>query len=483
MVFSSLLFLFLFLPVVLTLNLLLPRSLRNLFLLGASVGFYLWGERIFVLVLLGSVGLNFGFGLWLGAVTHPGRRKFVLGTAVIGNLVLLAAFKYATFLAEALNSLLATFSVTGVPVPMVHLPLGVSFFTFQGLSYVIDVYRGAVPAERMVSRYALYVSFFPHQIAGPIVRYSDVAAQLAERVISLDGFCAGVTRFACGLAKKVLLANPLGAVADQIFGLPAHEVSTTTAWLGVMAYTLQIYLDFSGYTDMAIGLAQMFGIKFGENFNYPYTARSIQDFWRRWHMTLSGFFRDYVYIPLGGSRQGGLRTALNLLIVFALCGLWHGASWTFVVWGLFHGLFLSLERLGLGTILARLPQALGQVYTLLVVMVGWVFFRAETFGQAGAILQSMFGLGHVDTSLYPPQMFIDPVVCLAFVLGVIVCTPGLPALGRWLEGLLVTIPEMWSQVGQWILRAGSAAATSSLVAISAAKLLTGGHNPFIYFRF
>ena len=382
-----------------------------------------------------------------------------------------------------MNAVLGLTGGDPLKVPGVHLPLGISFFTFQGLSYLADVYRRIIPAERNISRYALYIAFFPHQIAGPIVRYADVVAQLARRTITLDGFAAGVGRFAGGLAKKVLLANPAGAIADQIFGLPTEELSAGVAWLGIAAYTLQIYLDFSGYTDMAIGLAQMFGIRFAENFNYPYTAVSIQDFWRRWHMTLSAFFRDYVYIPLGGSRHGEGRTAANLFVVFFMCGLWHGASWTFAVWGLYHGLFLALERVGLGAALGRLPAIMRHGYTLLVVMVGWVFFRAETFAGAGSFLRAMAGFGHGDPRVYHPGLYLDASVGLALLLGVVVSTPVLPALARRVEEGLAMAPDLWAAFCRAGLRTGSAAATSGLVALSAAKLLSGGPNPFIYFRF
>ncbi len=344
MLFSAATFLFLFLPVLLLLYFLCPRRLRNLLLLTASLLFYVWGEKTYVFVLLASIAVNYTLGLWLDGLRTARGRRLAIALAVFANLGLLATFKYAVFLLQNCNVALAALHLAPLPVPNIHLPLGISFFTFHALSYVIDVYRGEVRALKDPIAFALYISFFPQSIAGPIVRYSDLATQLVRRRFFRAGFAEGVRRFIFGLSKKMLIANTLALPADAIFGLPPEGLSAGLAWLGITCYTLQIYFDFSGYSDMAIGLARMFGFDFKENFNYPYVSRSVTEFWRRWHMSLSSWFRDYLYIPLGGNRRGTIHTYFNLLAVFFLCGLWHGASWAFVGWGLYHGGFLVLER-------------------------------------------------------------------------------------------------------------------------------------------
>src|SRR6185436_9027443 len=316
------------------------------------------------------------------------------------NLASLAFFKYAGFLAANLNALLGATGLGAVPVPAVVLPIGISFFTFHAISYVVDVYRRDAVAQKGPVEAALYLLLFPQLIAGPIIRYRDIAAQLTARVVDLDGFATGVRRFVVGLGKKMLIANIVAVPADRLFALPAGELTAAHAWLAASCYTLQIYFDFSGYSDMAIGLAQLFGFRFKENFNYPYVSQSIQEFWRRWHISLSAWFRDYLYVPLGGNRVAPGRVYLNLVTVFFLCGLWHGASWTFVVWGLYHGAFLVLERLGLAAWLGRMPRALRHVYALLVVMVGWVFFRAESLSAAAGLLQAMAGFSPADPTAY-----------------------------------------------------------------------------------
>jgi len=347
MLFSEPVFVFLFLPLLLLGYALTPRAAQNTLLLLASLLFYAWGEGFFVLVMLGSIAFNYLVGLLLEA--GRGRRRLrplALLLGVAGNLALLIVFKYAGFLVTNLNLLLAGLKLPALPVPALHLPIGISFFTFQAMSYVIDVYRDRIPVQKHPLRIALYIALFPQLIAGPIVRYQHIARQLTRRVVTRPGLAEGIRRFILGLGKKMLLANVLAVPVDKIFAIPAHQLTTSVAWLGVVCYALQIYFDFSGYSDMAIGLGRMFGFRFLENFRYPYLARTITDFWRRWHISLSSWFRDYVYIPLGGNRRGPLRTYRNLVIVFLLCGLWHGASWTFVAWGLFHGLFLAIERLG-----------------------------------------------------------------------------------------------------------------------------------------
>ena len=365
----------------------------------------------------------------------------------------------------------------------IHLPIGISFFTFQALSYVIDIYRRESPVQKNIINIALYISLFPQLIAGPIVRYHDIAGQIARRRTQFDDFYYGCHRFIIGLGKKVLLANVLGRAADYIFSLPTETIPAGLAWIGAIAYTLQIYYDFSGYSDMAIGLGRMFGFHFLENFNYPYTSKSIREFWRRWHISLSSWFRDYLYKPLGGSRKGAARTYLNLLIVFFLCGLWHGASWTFVVWGLYHGCFLVGERLKpFKWLLNIIPGPLRHLYVLLVVVIGWVFFKAETFDYALGYLSAM--VNFTTPSLYNSQLFlvINNEFYAVLIIGVLCSAP----IYKKIEGLLLFCDAR---------QAPRAALLNSLISIcsvffvgfvflySIASLMGGAYNPFLYFRF
>ena len=344
LLFSSPLFLFVFLPILLGLYALAGPRYRNLVLLTASLLFYVWGEGAYVLVMIAIIAINFGLGRRVEMLAGRDRAKITVAVAVAVNLGLLIAFKYSNFLVDQLNVVLGALRGPHLKLSPVHLPLGISFFTFHAISYVVDIHRHKTQGGKPLD-FALYMTLFPHSIAGPIVRYGDIAGQIAGRVITTAGFAEGIRRFIIGLAKKMLVANTVAVAADAIFALPGGELNFSLAWLGVACYTLQIYFDFSGYSDMAIGLAKLFGIDFLENFNYPYSARSITEFWRRWHISLSSWFRDYLYIPLGGNRCGRVRNYLNLISVFFLCGLWHGASWTFAAWGLFHGAFLVLERM------------------------------------------------------------------------------------------------------------------------------------------
>jgi alginate O-acetyltransferase complex protein AlgI len=485
MPFSTTVFLFLFLPLLLLLHFLSPRRLRNPLLLAASLLFYLWGEKGYILVLLASIALNYLLGLWLERLQTPRRRRGALILAVAVNLGLLAFFKYAVFAVENINDARVALHLVPFRLPRVHLPLGISFFTFHALSYVLDVYRREVRALKNPINFALYISFFPQSIAGPIVRYSDLANQLARRTISREDFAEGVRRFVFGLSKKMLIANTLAAPADAIFALPAEALSPVLAWLGIVCYTLQIYFDFSGYSDMAIGLARMFGFTFKENFHYPYVSRSITEFWRRWHISLSSWFRDYLYIPLGGNRRGTIRTYFNLLTVFFLCGLWHGASWAFVGWGLYHGVFLVLERGRWGRLLDKTPVPLRMTYALLAVMVGWVFFRAATFTQALSFLATMSGCGANAASIYSPAVYLPTDVVLALLAGIVASTPLLP----WLQGLqarpldaALKRPRLASLL-QGLFAAATVAAQAAMLLASASLLAAGTHNPFIYFRF
>ena len=496
MVFSSPVFLFLFLPWVLLLYFGLRVPLRNLVLLLASLFFYAWGETYLVLLMIASIFVNWGLGLWIGASDEQGRRRLGLVVGVVFNLGLLVVFKYADWLWAVLGHGLAAIGLVAEPfAPLgsllegelsrqvfldarggIRLPIGVSFFTFQALSYVIDVYRRNVDTQRSVVSFATYLSLFPQLIAGPIVRYHDVAQQIDNRKVTLDGFSYGVRRFVIGLGKKMLVANTVARIADQVFDLPAAELTPAVAWLGILGYTLQIYFDFSGYSDMAIGLGHMFGFRFLENFNYPYISRSITEFWRRWHISLSSWFRDYLYIPLGGSRAGAGRTYRNLVIVFLLCGLWHGASFAFVVWGLYHGFFLVIERMGVQRWMDARHSLVRHVYTLLVVMVGWVFFRADTLGYALSYIGAMFGVAAGDPAMHPVALYADPTFIVAAIAGAIGSMPWLPRVRDWIAANV-----------RGPAHAGLEVATLLGIALvllaSAFELSAGVYNPFIYFRF
>jgi alginate O-acetyltransferase complex protein AlgI len=491
MQFTLPVFLFGFLPLALAGYFLVPRPVRNGLLLAGSLLFYAWGEQEFIAVLLVSIILNYLLGLVLDRPLTPdpsspgsAGRKWAVGLAVALNLGLLAAFKYADFLVANLNAALDACGLAPLPAPGVHLPLGISFFTFHALSYVLDVYRGEVRALKNPVDFALYIAFFPQSIAGPIVRYHDLAAQLVERTVTREGFAAGARQFIYGLSKKMLIANTLAGPADAIFGLPASALTAGLAWLGAVCYTLQLYFDFSGYSDMAIGLARLFGFEFKPNFDYPYTSRSVTEFWRRWHMSLSSWFRDYLYVPLGGNRRGPVRTYLNLALVFFLCGLWHGASWTFVVWGLYHGAFLVLERLGLGRLLERLPSLLRRAYLLLAVVAGWVFFRAETFAGAVGMLRAAIGLGDGSAVEYTPAAYLANDAILALAAGAIFSAPVLPWLGRLRQGVLAGVRRTGLAQALDAAFAGLSVACLALLLLAAEMQVAGGtHNPFIYFRF
>lgn len=489
MVFSSVTFLFFFLPLTLLLFYAANTRLRLGILLLASLFFYFYGENHLILVMLATTAIDFLCGLMIaGGWSQADIRPLVVGgprnraqqvwlaVSIVSNLLLLGYFKYFNFfthnLIEALHALgLGHLRLDGLA--QVSLPLGISFYTFQSMSYTIDVYRGHVAANRNLLVFSTFVTMFPQLVAGPIVRYADIEKQLLAPRETTAQFAEGVRRFLAGLAKKVLLANPLGEVADRIFELPSGEVSTGIAWAGLLAYTLQIYFDFSGYSCMAIGLGKMFGFDFPENFNFPYIARSVRDFWHRWHITLSTWFRDYVYFPLGGSRGSEYQTWRNLFIVFFSCGLWHGASWNFVIWGLFHGLFISLERTRFGSFLASLPALFRHLYLLLVVMCGWVFFRCETVSEALAYLHRLLMLHTAD--IRTVAEFLTPDVILIMACGIVFATPVVP----WLRGRI----EPLRGASKALAEAAWMACLSALFVLSAASLTSGSYNPFIYFRF
>lgn len=482
MIFSSVIFLFFFLPLVLGIYFLAGRRARNFTLLAASLLFYTWGEGVYLVVMLASILMNYLFGLFLAESTSKTSSKWIVAYGIILNLVLLGFFKYANFIMDNLNGLSTAVGMPTFVLGSVHLPIGISFFTFQAMSYLIDVYRGKVKPQRNLINLSLYITLFPQLIAGPIVRYSQIAEQLVSRKVKCSSFACGVQRFLFGLSKKVLIANPLAAVADQIFALKAPELSPEVAWIGAFCYTFQIYFDFSGYSDMAIGLGKMFGFTFPENFNYPYAARSFRDFWRRWHISLSSWLKDYLYIPLGGSRHGNRRTYLNLLVVFILCGLWHGASWTFVLWGLYHGLFLILERTWIGAIRQRLWIPAQHLTTFVLVVFGWVLFRSETLGDAGQFITVMFGGSFGQSERFALEKVIDPQIVFVMILAFTLALPFYPVLQR-LQKYLVSTPirmQIWFVAGSYLLQIWILGVLTYFTVISLAAEV---YNPFIYFRF
>lgn len=468
MVFSSLLFLLLFLPLLLILYF-IGKNLkwRNAVLLLFSLVFYAWGEPKWILCMLGATVINYICALLLEKASSPIRRKVVLALGVIASLAALFYFKYASFF---MNTVAELFGVNW-RLPDVQLPIGISFYTFQILTYTVDVYRGKVPPQKNFARLLLYVSCFPQLIAGPIVQYADIAAQLDERTTSMSDFADGMGRFSIGLAKKVLLANGCGKAVETL--LTGTVLSVSGAWLGAVLYALQIYFDFSAYSDMAIGLGHVFGFSYRENFNYPYISASVGEFWRRWHISLGSFFRDYVYIPLGGNRAGNWATARNLLIVWTLTGLWHGASWNFVVWGLYYGVWLLIERFALKTVLEKIPKVLRILGTLLIVLVGWVLFYHVSLADGWRQITAMFGFGAAGWTDETVTAVLSEITILPLI-AALCCLPVLPKLKTWLE-----THSNWN-------RAAEIAAPifeTALLLLSIAFLVGQSYNPFIYFRF
>lgn len=471
MVFSSLVFICIFLPVVLILHTAIPnRKVQNGLLLAASLLFYAYGEPVYVFLMLASTLLNYCFALLI----HHNRQKVWLALAVIVNLGLLGVFKYTGFLLSNLNAFLGL----SLPVPQIALPIGISFFTFQALSYVIDVYREDVAVQKSYGKLLLYVSFFPQLIAGPIVRYKDVALQIDDRSATPRQIAFGLRRFIVGLGKKVLIANAMGAAADYMFNHGAANLNMVGAWIGAVAYLMQIYYDFSAYSDMAIGLGKMFGFHFRENFNHPYIADTVQNFWRRWHISLSSFFRDYVYIPLGGNRKGKFRTVLNRIIVFFLTGLWHGANWTFIAWGLFHGFFLLLEEFI--PLIKKLPKVLRHVYTLLTVTLGFVLFRADTIGEALIFIGKMFS----GTDFSPAAMSfaiqaLTPYFIFMLLMAIFCCGP----FDKLAQQVCMLEEKGALSKKEALVQNASFVLCCLLLVWCIIRLAGGSYNPFIYFRF
>lgn len=485
MLFTSPVFLFMFLPAV-AVAYLLARStrVRNLVLIVASMLFYCWGEPNSWWIVAFSIVFNFFIAIRLEANRSTTKGKFLLFIASAVNLACLGWFKYAQFFAESLNALFLHAHIHPVDVPHVALPLGISFYTFHSISYIVDVFRGAMPAQRSLREMILYIAFFPQLIAGPIVRYKEIANQLLERSHSTSKVALGIERFVIGLAKKILIANSVASIADQLFVIPPAQMTTPLAWLAAISFVMQVYFDFSGYSDMAVGLGLMFGFRLPENFNYPYISTSIKDFWQRWHITLSLWLRDYLYIPMGGSRKGPGWTAFNLFVVFFLCGLWHGAGWNFIAFGLYQGFFLSLERTRFGDWLARSWRPLQHLYVILVIATGFTVFRCDRIGDAVHLISLMFGVqpslvAHVDS-----RIFLTTHAALLLATAIIGCTPIPKTLFAWLlnsSQAKIFSPRLATK--RFLLDGGKFAWVCSAWFLSVAEVAAGSYNPFLYFRF
>ncbi len=470
MIFSSIFFLFVFLPVTLLLYYLVPWKLKNFILLLCSLIFYAWGEPVYVFLMLFSIIFNFISGIEIQRYQEQEQTKllgFSFWFTVAVNLAILGFFKYYGFLIGNLNAILPF----DIPYRDLPLPIGISFYTFQTLSYIIDVYWGRVPVQKNFIKFGTYVTMFPQLIAGPIVRYADVDMQLSKRSLSLYKFGQGVAWFLRGLGKKVLLANNIGMTFDAILALAPGERSVVTAWVGCIAYAMQIYFDFSGYSDMAVGLGKMLGFEFVKNFDYPYISKSVTEFWRRWHISLGTWFREYVYIPLGGNRVSVLKHVRNILVVWMLTGFWHGAAWNFMLWGLYYGLLLLLEKYFLADKLKRLPEKVSQLYAFVLVLFGWVLFFSPTLADAIRYLGNMLGIGgsgFLDSTglYYLAGSFILLVICF-----------------------LCSTPWVWKKFRRFVLQKGSypsiaaAVVYTAIFIFSIAYLVNATYNPFLYFRF
>ena len=470
MVFSSVLFLFRFLPIFMICYFLVPRKMKNLVLFLGSLVFYAWGEPVYIFLMLFSTISDYVWGRLIEEYRGKDHSRIFLLCSIGINLFILGFFKYADFLMQTVNAVFGT----SIPFLNLPLPIGISFYTFQTMSYVIDVYRGDTKAQRNILQFGVYVTMFPQLIAGPILKYHQVERYLQDRRTDLDAISYGAKRFVTGLAKKVLLANNLGLLWKQVTELGTDQMSVLMAWLGIAAFALQIYFDFSGYSDMAIGLGAVLGFHFPENFNYPYVATSVKDFWHRWHISLSSWFRDYVYIPLGGNRKGAACTYRNLLIVFFLTGMWHGAGIAFILWGLYHGLFLILERVWLGKKLEKLPGIVGWGYTVTAVFFGWILFRAENISLFFTYVRNMF-VAHGGTILL--SAYLDSKMIFLIVMGVLFAgvlqkiyeKVRVHSAGKIPANGMVTVPRM--------------IACMVIFWLSVAALVNNSYNPFIYFRF
>ncbi|MEI0700023.1 MBOAT family O-acyltransferase [Brachyspira intermedia] len=470
MLFSSMIFLWLFLPVVFCLYYIIKREYRNVLLLISSIIFYAWGGVSYTLIMFSSIVINYLFALLIDKEIEKNnkpKKKIYLILCIVINLSILGYFKYTDFAISIINS------ISGkevIPLKNIVLPIGISFYTFQSLSYVVDVYREQNKAQKNIINLALYISFFPQLIAGPIVKYHDIDNQITNRTESLENISYGIKRFIYGLSKKVILANMFALSCDEILKQPIGDIGTALAWVAAILYTMQIYYDFSGYSDMAIGLGHMFGFKFLENFNYPYISRSVQEFWRRWHISLSTWFKEYLYIPLGGNRKGKYFTYLNLLIVFFATGLWHGASFNFILWGLWHGLFLVLERIFLGKILEKNKyKFINHIYVILVFVLGWVLFRANDLKHALELYKLMFSY---KESIYTVRYFFYPQTLVCFIFGILFSGLFQSIFPKIKEAIFSSRVHLLESIIQFIL-----------LFICIMYLVNGTYNPFIYFRF
>ena len=478
MVFSSNIFLFFFLPIFLLAYFITPQKFRNYTLLLFSLVFYAYGAPDFVFLLIGECIVNFFLvkAMAKRKVENGKLSTFLCAISIILTLGMLLYFKYANFLIDNLSSLcswlgISQLSTLNSQLRRIALPIGISFFTFQSLTYTLDVYRGVTPPSKKLTDYVLYIMMFPQLIAGPIVKYNTVAAQLVSRTSTMEDRALGFYRFVIGLSKKVLIANTLALYADQIFGMEYASLSSGTAWIGILSYTMQIYFDFSGYSDMAIGLGMMMGFTFPENFNDPYTSGSITEFWRRWHITLGAFMKEYLYIPLGGNRRSTARTYLNLGIVFLCSGFWHGAAWNFVLWGVFHGLFIILDRVFLLNVLKKIGKIPSVILTFFIVNLGWVLFRANTLADAGSFYQALFAFRSGESYMFDTQLLFTMVIALVF--SFLTLTP-------WGQKLQDTIfADHYSKRLSWVMFV----VCLVLLVLSAGALCVSDFNPFIYFRF
>ena len=472
MVFSSITFLFCFLPIVLIVYFVSPKAIRNLVLFAASLFFYAWGEPVYVVLMLFSTAVDFTLGRMIDRSIRSGNRKkakLCVLISVVINLSLLAAFKYLDFIIGNVNAVLHT----AVPLANLALPIGISFYTFQTMSYSIDVYRGQAPVQKNIVSFGAYVALFPQLIAGPIVRYNTIADSLNERTESADNFSYGIVRFVTGLAKKVLLANNIGFLWNQISAMDVHQTAVLTVWLGIIAFTFQIYFDFSGYSDMAIGLGRMFGFKFLENFDYPYMSKSITEFWRRWHISLGTWFKEYVYIPLGGNRKGMPKQIRNIVVVWLLTGIWHGASWNFALWGAYFAVLLILEKVFLLKRLEKLPKAVSHVYTLLLVVVSWVIFSFDKLGDVLTYIRAMFG-GYGTAFADRQSLYLLSTNALLLLVVAVGCTDYPKRIAvRLMGNRLHTAVGIVSVNALVIL----------LLLLSVAYIVNASYNPFLYFRF
>ena len=471
MVFSSMVFLWIFLPTVLIFYYLFDKRYRNNFLLCASLFFYFWGEPSYILVLLASIVFNYFMGLWIDK-SEDKKRKIALTLCIIGNICILGYFKYFNFLIESLNMIAGKQQFV---FKHVALPIGISFYTFQSLSYVIDLYSKKIKVQKNILNLALYIALFPQLIAGPIVKYQDIEDQLTKREESIDKFVLGIKRFILGLGKKVVISNTLAVASDKIFACNPCEISSPLAWAGILCYTLQIYYDFSGYSDMAIGLGKMFGFDFLENFNLPYISQSIGEHWRRWHISLSSWFKNYVYIPLGGNRKGEAMTLINLFIVFVLTGTWHGAGITFIVWGMWHGFFIVFERFWFRSVLEKNKfKFLNVIYMWAVVVLGFVIFRSDNLPHAMNYFYAMF-CGNPNV-IWSFSEIINIYTIIAFVIAFLFCGLFHPIKNKFEEYCIKKLPS-------WVVDFSVVSFYTLILAWCILKLISGTYNPFIYFRF